>query len=1191
MSAAGLLALEQNSVLSLVLEATSTGIWTWDVNTDVVRWSPETYGIHGLGFDEFGGTGAAFFEYVHPDDRERVRDAVLNAITAHQVYCAEFRIVRPDGSVRWVMNRGRATYEPDGKPATVLGTITDITGYRSPSHTHHATQSDGARTRPPLKNAQPWQGDLHAGDTEAALVPAPAWAGGTLHDDLSVLDKAREIELLYQHAPVGLCVLDRDLRYQRINERLAEINGLAAADHIGRHVRDVVPDLADAAEAALQRVVSTGLPLTDIEIVGTTPAQPGVVRTWVEQWYPLKDASGVIAGVHIVAQEVTEQRRLQAELHALADTMPQMVWSTRPDGFHDYYNARWYEFTGVPEGSTNGDAWNGLFHPEDQQRAWEQWRASLASGQPYEIQYRLRHRSGTYRWVLGRALPLKDAQGRILRWCGTCTDIDDARRAADRLQASERRRSIALTAGRMAAWEYDVVSGENSWDERLPNLIRWPASAAADWLRTIDPRDKARVEQEFADAIAGKSAYASEFRIVGADGGLRWFSSTAQSVRDETGRVARLIGILQDVTERKQAELDRERDRVLIDTVLASIPAGVVISDAQGRLIRWNAGTARLWGTSPAQPGSITGVAAFALCKGWRFPDGKPLEAHDWPIARSLERLERVDGELIEIEPFDGSARRVALFMSAPLLSQGELIGSVSVQTDVTAQVRSEQALEAMHARLKEATWAARLGIFECDATKDTLVWDARIREWWGLTPDEPLTVEKFMRGIHPEDREGIQAAMARAYDSAGDGRYDATYRVVHPDGTVRWMHATGQVTFKQGATPRLVGTLRDISEAKALTERLLSADRQKDRFIATLSHELRNPLAPIRTAAQILSSTELKPEQLQWARSVIQRQVAHMSLLLDDLLDVARVTQGKLALRLEPVRLNDVINTAIEAVRPLIDKKGHVLSVNSPEAPIVVDIDRVRVAQIITNLLNNAAKYSDPGTAITLSAAAQGHRIEVSVHDNGIGIDPAVLPTLFEMFTQVEDSRYRSEGGLGIGLALARALAELHGGTLEARSAGLGLGSTFTLLLPLSQHHVPRVGEPVEAHVPPGGTLIRVLVVDDNIDAADSIAVLLRLWGHEVAVAYDGAAALEAAARMRPDIALLDIGLPQINGFELAARLRQESWGSELRLVALSGWGQEVDRVRSMSAGFSHHLTKPVDIQALKRILVTNLS
>jgi signal transduction histidine kinase len=365
---------------------------------------------------------------------------------------------------------------------------------------------------------------------------------------------------------------------------------------------------------------------------------------------------------------------------------------------------------------------------------------------------------------------------------------------------------------------------------------------------------------------------------------------------------------------------------------------------------------------------------------------------------------------------------------------------------------------------------------------------------------------------------------------------------------------------------------------------RLRDTDRRKDEFLATLAHELRNPLAPIRQAATISRSPSATPEQKSWSHEVITRQVHHMSLLLDDLLDISRITRGTLELRKQRTELSSVIESAVETARPAIDAKRHQLDVEMPRTPVQIEADPLRLSQVLSNLLTNAAKYTDPDGRIRLVSEVIGGEIVIRVIDSGIGISPEALPNIFQMFSQVKSVQDRSDGGLGIGLALSRGLIALHSGRLEAASAGLGHGSEFSIHLPATARIA---AEPMTAPAPvlTGRRHRRVLVADDNVDAAESLAMLLRLDGHEVELATNGTDALQTFERTRPEVAILDIGMPGLSGYEVAQRIRGNG-NKNVVLIAVTGWGQDADKARAAEAGFDHHFTKPVEPAALSALL-----
>jgi PAS domain S-box-containing protein len=539
-------------------------------------------------------------------------------------------------------------------------------------------------------------------------------------------------------------------------------------------------------------------------------------------------------------------------------------------------------------------------------------------------------------------------------------------------------------------------------------------------------------------------------------------------------------------------------------------------------------------------------------------------------------------GEEARIEGFDVGADD---YLIKPF-SARELITRVDTHIRLSRLRRAaSEHIKMSEERLRLAIDEADMGTWDLDLRTHELRWSRSTYTLLGMVPQESnlAGLEMWRSRIHQADLADVETALTASRGTRS--LYSQEYRIIRADtGAVRWLRVLGRFLYDQsGEAVRSVGVLFDDTDRKAAEIALRDADKRKDVFLATLAHELRNPLAPIRNAAQMLGSAQLEPERLQWARSVIQRQVSHMALLLDDLLDVARITQGKLDLRKEHITLSDAVDSALEAVRPLFDSKSHRFTVTLPSEPVTLDADPLRLAQVIGNLLTNAAKYTDAGGHITLSAQTENGTLSLYIKDNGIGIPRESLKGIFEMFFQVEGAGARSERGLGIGLALVNGLVELHGGTVDAKSEGLGHGSEFIVKLPIVDRSPTASAPDVAA---PSPVARRILVADDNQDAADSLAMLLELGGHEVRVAHDGRAALSVAQAFRPDIALLDIGMPHLNGYEVAQALRREPWGANMGLIALTGWGQETDRQRAIAAGFDRHLTKPVDTAALEALL-----
>ena len=507
----------------------------------------------------------------------------------------------------------------------------------------------------------------------------------------------------------------------------------------------------------------------------------------------------------------------------------------------------------------------------------------------------------------------------------------------------------------------------------------------------------------------------------------------------------------------------------------------------------------------------------------------------------------------------------------------------------------AERAIIQNRSRLNYVARLSGVGFWYCPLPFSDLFWDDRVKEHFHLPADAAVTMKEFYERMHPEDREPTRVDIETAIRERDI--YDTVYRTVNPQtGDVKWIRAIGGATYAADGTPTYFdGVTVDVSAQKRDQERLARVlnreraqarlleeqDRRKDEFLATLAHELRNPLAPIRTGLHFLRMGGTG-EQATRTHEMMERQLRHLVRMVDDLLDISRITLGKVELKKERVDFRNVLGSALETTRPLIEASNHELAVRLPADPLPLDADPTRLAQVLANLVNNAAKYTPSGGRIQLSAEVEEDTLIVRVCDTGIGIPAEMLSRVFDIFTQVGRSIDHSQGGLGIGLTLVRRLLDMHGGSVVAESAGINQGSTFTVKLPLA-----RRGETPEAVVAPAATqrVRRILIVDDNTDAAETLAMLLNLEGHLTRVAHDGEAALNAAVEFQPDTVFLDIGMPGMNGYETAQRLR-EAHGNAMRIIALTGWGAEEDRRLANHAGFDRHLVKPVDPAVLASAL-----
>jgi PAS domain S-box-containing protein len=732
----------------------------------------------------------------------------------------------------------------------------------------------------------------------------------------------------------GIITIDEKGLIESFNPAAEKLFGYMAAEAIGQNVKLLVPEpfqgehdsyLANYLSIGRAKIIGIGREVEGRRKDGSTfPLNLSISQFLLGQ---RRYFTGIVRD--ITERRLAEEalRESEQKFRVLADAIPQLAWTARADGFLEWYNRRWYEYTGTTPQQMEGWGWQSVHDPQALPMVMERWKASIASGEPFEMVFPLRGADGRFRSFLTRVQPLKDAQGRVTQWFGTNTDVDQIKRAEDALRESEQRMQLATEATEVGIWEWNVITGE----------------------------------------------------------------------------------------------------------------------------VRWDAQMFRIFGIAPTKDGFV-----------------------------------------------------------------------------------------------QYSTWS------------------------------ESVVPEDL-----PKQEEVLQDTIRRL------GHSTRTFRIRRrDDGECRYIHAVEAIrTDAQGQAQWLVGTNLDITERKQADDALKESDRRKDEFLATLAHELRNPLAPIRNGLQIMRLSSDNPEAVEQARIMMDRQLGQMVRLVDDLLDVNRIGRGKLELRKSRVELAAVLNNAVETSRPIIETGGQQFTVSLPSQPIFLDADMTRLGQAFTNLLNNAAKFSEPGGRIELTAERQGSDVVVRVTDCGIGIPPEMLHKIFDLFTQVDRSLERARGGLGIGLTLVKRLVEMHGGSVEARSDGPGRGSEFVVRLPILIES-PKVAVPEQSPEQPARTALRILVVDDNHDLARSLAKLLKLIGNETHIAHDGLEAIELAARVSPDVVLMDIGMPKLNGYDAARRIREQPWGKELLLVAVTGWGQDEDRRQSQEAGFDEHMVKPVDFTALTRVL-----
>lgn len=678
--------------------------------------------------------------------------------------------------------------------------------------------------------------------------------------------------------------------------------------------------------------------------------------------------------------------------------------------------------------------------------------------------------------------------------------------------------------------------------------------------------------------------------LIGKDGTERPIDDSAAPIRAPSGVVHGCVLVFRDVSDRRRADNQLRRSERQLQFALAGADMIAFELDPDTAALSTTDNATTVLGLADAQ--SLSRLeSAFAIL----HPADRPRVQQ--AVADAMEKREQLQLLFRIVRPVDGEVRWLEVLGQPARDELDDRVRIGGVAMDVTERQQANDALRESERRFRSMADNAPEIIWITDERGRCTYLNRPWQQATGASATDDLGT-RWLERIHPDDRPALVAALASPPQGApADDRppIRLELRLRHADGT--WRHMLHSATPRLNADGHMlgwIGSAIDLEDRKRMEDELrkLASDlslahRQKDEFLATLAHELRNPLAPMRASVELIR--RLQPdasETVVKAREVVERQLAQLVRLVDDLLDVSRITGGKLELRRERTTIDDIMQRALETSRPYIESGGHDVQVELPEPPVVLHGDVTRLCQVFGNLLNNAAKYSERAHTIRVTVAREDSMVVVRVRDEGIGLSTETLGNVFDLFMQVDHSLERSQGGLGVGLTLVKRLVELHGGTVEAQSAGLGRGSEFTVRLPADDVAEPAPASTNDAAPPAPVVAKRILLADDNVDAALSMAILMRLDGHTVEVANDGAQAVALAESMRPDIVFLDIGMPQLNGYEACARIRAMPWSQHTRIIALTGWGQPEDRRLSEAAGFDRHLVKPVDPLVMAAII-----
>jgi PAS domain S-box-containing protein len=1254
-------------------EAMPQMVWTADATGAVNYLNQRWYEYTGL--SEAQSMGLAGIMAVYPDDRDRTLAQWSQAIVNGETFEIEYRIRRWDGEYHWFICRAIPTRDSHKQITGWIGTITNIDDIKR---------------------------------SEALLQ----------RSEQQIRQQLAEIEAIYQSAPIGLNVLDADLRFVRINQQLAEINGLPVEAHIGRTVRELLPDLADTVEQLLRPILETGEPLLNVKIQGETPAQPGVERTWLEHFLPLKDGSRVI-GISTVCQEITQRIQVEAALRQseerfrnMADNAPVMVWVTDNRGECTYLSKSWYEFTGQRSATGLKFGWLDVVHPDDRQPSGEIFLNANQRREAFQLEYRLRRKDGEYRWAIDAASPWFGEDGEFKGYIGSVIDIHD------RKQTEERYRVLFESMNEGFCVVEMLFDEQNKpVDYRFLEMNRlFESQTGLKEAQGKTARQLLPDLEEYWFEIYGKVALTGEpVRFEnGSEVMKRWFEVSAFPIGESESRKVAIL--FKDISDRKQIQLERQRSEAILQAFIAASPITLALFDRELRFIYANEALAKInelplsehWGktlwevvpqmapqfapmllrimetqepvlnvkfSGEVRPGvfrstianhypvclpngevigvgvAVMDVTDLALAQqelmeseerfrtladnisqfvwmadesGWLFwynqrwldytgTTLEEMEGWGWQKVHHPDHLERVvkkfrycieTGEPWEdtfpLRSKDGQYRWF-LSRAVPVRNaQGKVLRWFGTNTDITDRQQAEEALRQSEERYRCLAELIPQLVWTANAEGALLDVNQRWTEFTGITLEQ-VHIEGWEQVVHPEDlpiliQNWTEAVLRRI-------PYQAEGRMRQANGEYRWhLHQAIPQKNEQDQITKWFGTATDIEAQKQLEigrDRLLQqeqaareaaerANRIKDEFLAVLSHELRSPLNPILGWARLLQTRKFDESRIAQALATIERNARLQTQLIDDLLDVAKILRGKLTLNLSSVNLSFVIEAAIDTVRSTAVAKSIALICVLPNIGQVSG-DPTRLQQIIWNLLSNAIKFTPSAGQVDICLERVSNQAKITVKDTGKGISPNFLPYIFESFRQEDASTTRKYGGLGLGLAIVRQLVEAHGGTIKADSPGEGLGATFTVWLPLL-NVAPEILPTEELQTQEADlTGFRVLTVDDDPDARQLLTEILTQYGAQVLSVASASEVLANLESFQPDVLVSDIGMPEIDGYSLIQLIRAlpPEKGGLIPAIALTAYAREDDYHRVLSSGYQRHVTKPLEPEQLVQAVV----
>jgi PAS domain S-box-containing protein len=1022
------------------------------------------------------------------------------------------------------------------------------------------------------------------------------------------------LQRLIDTAPIGIGIGSASGEVRVINDAMLHLHGYTREEfeQQGMNWHDFTPpEWSERTQQAMEQLRQQGfLPPEKKDLLCRDGSR---IPIWISatQWMDGTDE-------HVAfAVDLTQLKQAEATLKAsqqryrdLAEAMPQMVWTADATGAVNYWNQRWYEYTGLSEAESMGLSGVSTVHPDERDRTLEQWSQSVANGEPFEIQYRIRRWDGVYHWFISRGIPTRDNQGQITGWIGTITDIDHQKQLEQRLlneianheqsevslRESEERLQMALDGSGGGLWDWNIITNEDYLSPRWLEMLGYEEGELLGnfntWEQLIHPDDKVWVMERLNSHLQDNSVpYKFEYRMLTKSGEWKWIANYGKVVmQDDQGNPLRMAGIHQDVSDRKQAEKALAANEVRLQGFVDANVVGILYGDIYGNIHEANDELLRIIGypREDLRAGRLRWIDITP-------PEHLPLDEQAIAEAQTNGACTPYEKEYIRK---DGS--RVPVLIGYSLVGEARE-ESVAFILDLSDRKQAEEALRQSEERYRYLAEAIPQLVWTCDASGLCDYVNQRLCDYTGLTVEQAVGMG-WLSAVHPEDFQATQAVWMSAVHDGSCYRNEYRFRRAS-DSSYRWHLVLGlPLKNQQGRVVKWFGTCTDIHDQKELQierDRLLQleraareaaerANRIKDEFLAILSHELRSPLNPILGWTRLLQTRKFDETKMAEAFATIERNAKLQTQLIDDLLDIAKILRGKLSLNTTSVNLASVIEAAIETIKTTAVAKS--ISLHSVLPNIgQVSGDAARLQQIVWNLLSNAIKFTPNGGRVDIWLKRVDNQAEITVKDTGKGISPDFLPHIFESFRQEDASITRKYGGLGLGLAIVRQLVEAHGGTITADSPGEGLGATFTVRLPLLnvEPEIKQTDELPQQELDLTGIL--VLAVDDNPDARELLTVLLSQYGAEVLTVASAAEVLATLESSQPDVLVSDIGMPEVDGYTLIQQIRTlpPEKGGQIPAIALTAYASEDDYQRALASGYQRHVTKPLEPERLVQAVV----